>query len=392
MFEPKYFSMAVNDLKDRFYTPEEFPFADRNAFPKDSLNKALKIPEKDIDDYSRVLCKKELEALLLDFADLKNRNEYIKISSILLNRFSDRFFRLYFSLYQVYFENDSMNYLAESLSEQSGEINLERNVFFQSFVKGGVLLDKIASVVNLDGRGLEHFFRQYGIRRESPLALRIGTYSLKEAGPQIFIASAEYLLYIVENAPISILRETVEHYLVLFDVRNHFSEVNKALQRRFGDVNQSLEWSEFSVDAKVKFEEWVFIDRIMQYTGGFPKKKEIFIRFAPKIISSNIINEASVLVLDFGDFVIVDFWDLPFSHLYGKEYFEKEIRTWKKSDILPSFFKRSISRFSGRDYIIEAQDDFCFTLYYEGVDLFYTKEMLEIKTGMEPDIRGKKWH
>ena len=146
------------------------------------------------------------------------------------------------------------------------------------------------------------------------------------------------------------------------------------------------------MDAKVKFEEWVFIDRIMQYTGGFPKKKEIFIRFAPKIISSNIINEASVLVLDFGDFVIVDFWDLPFSHLYGKEYFEKEIRTWKKSDILPSFFKRSISRFSGRDYIIEAQDDFCFTLYYEGVDLFYTKEMLEIKTGMEPDIRGKKWH
>ena len=55
MFEPKYFSMAVNDLKDRFYTPEEFPFADRSAFPKDSLNKALKIPEKDIDIYSRAI-------------------------------------------------------------------------------------------------------------------------------------------------------------------------------------------------------------------------------------------------------------------------------------------------------------------------------------------------
>ena len=389
MVEARHFTMVVDGLKDKFFTADEFPFLDRNTFSADVLNNALKIPEKDMIDYARSLKTKELEALLLDFVGLKGKNEYIKISEILLDRFSNRFCRLYFSLYQIYFENESMNYLADRLSERSDTKVLDRNSFLERFIKGWVLFDKIASVVNLDGRGLDCFFHEYDIRRESPLALKIGAHSLKEAGPQIFRASSEYLLYIVENAPLSILREAIEHYLMLFDVKAYFNVVNKVLQQRFGDVNQSLEWAEFSVDARSKFEEWIFFDRLMQYTGEFPKKQEMFIRFSPKIIRSNIIKEASVLVLDFGDFVIVDFWDLPFSHLYNKEYFEKEIRAWKKSEIPPSFFKRSISQFSARDFIIEAHDDYCFTLYYEGMGLFYTKDILKIKTGMEPDLRRK---
>jgi hypothetical protein len=102
------------------------------------------------------------------------------------------------------------------------------------------------------------------------------------------------------------------------------------------------------------------------------------------------LDEVSALVIEFEKIVVVDLTNRPYSCFYHIEDFEREMKKWTEFDILPTFIEIDKVPVSARDYIIEEKDDTCILLCYEGIDLLYIKELLDIKFGLVPEFRRMK--
>ena len=57
---------------------------------------------------------------------------------------------------------------------------------------------------------------------------------------------------------------------------------------------------------------------------------------------------------------------------------------------LPTFLRMDRRNSTARDFIIEEIEEPCVKLSYEGIDILYINEMMDIKIGLEPDLRKKQ--
>jgi hypothetical protein len=56
----------------------------------------------------------------------------------------------------------------------------------------------------------------------------------------------------------------------------------------------------------------------------------------------------------------------------------------------PTFLRMDKKNLTARDFMIEEIEEPCIKLSYEGIDVLYINEMLDIKMGLEPDMRRKQ--
>jgi hypothetical protein len=121
-----------------------------------------------------------------------------------------------------------------------------------------------------------------------------------------------------------------------------------------------------------------------------PKKYSVLSKYADRVRTSYTIKEENLFIIDFGEIVIADIYDRPYSFFYQTEMFEREMAAWQADEAnLPAFIRIDRKNLTARDFIIEVAEEPCVKLSYEGIDILYIQEMLDIKMGIEPDIRRK---
>lgn len=385
-------SIAMLAISERFFAFEEFPNVNRSRFPAGICEAAMKVNSKDLASYSASRTGKELEAMILDFPALKTVKEWEQIGTILILRFSPRIIKLIFHLFQVTYDSEAVRFLVKILVDEANRKQLypEPGRFFWDFGKSGDFFSELKTRFYETSGELDDIFRTCHISRDTGLAFEIRRQCLEYAELPVLIKNANHLIDLIEKAPEQSLYQTITNYINQFDVLNTADEVNQAVLKRFGEPSSTRSWDGFSEDVKKKFSQWCFCHRLKLHSLIFPLKYEVLSRYYVKVMQSCELEEASALVIEFDKIVIVDLSDRPYSCFYHREDFEREMKKWTEFDIFPSFLKDEKGQISARDYIIEEKDDSCILLRYEGIDLLYIKELLDIKFGLAPEFRRAK--
>ena len=199
----------------------------------------------------------------------------------------------------------------------------------------------------------------------------------------------------------------IQNYLSALKLHEYNDVINLEILCKLGKPNASPEWDFYPYDLRLKFTKWHFIHRLRVHSRVHPKKFAILSRYVDQVINSFEIKDEDLMVIDFGDIVLADVTGNPFSFFYEKEVFEKEMKDWKESReaseewdaysdtespevLIPTFLRSDKKNLTARDFIIEEVEEPCVKLSYEGIDVLYIDEMLDIKMGLEPDMRKKQ--
>ena len=66
---------ALDGIRDKFFTIDEFPYIDRSRFPMGVCEAAMQVKEEDLDSYCASLSGKQLEAMIRDLTELETEEE-----------------------------------------------------------------------------------------------------------------------------------------------------------------------------------------------------------------------------------------------------------------------------------------------------------------------------
>ena len=385
------FSTAMDAVRERFFTIEEFPYLDRSRFPENIIDKAMALPPEALQDFSARLTSKELESILLDLPKAETFAELERVGTILNYRFSSRPIRLFFALYQEHYDTIAMQTIMRRLVIEANRrwIFHDSGSFFWAFGDSGDVFESIKTEFATSWRTLDDFFQAYNVRPDTRLAMEIRIQCFSDAGLAMIHANAKHLVYLLERLHDNELRMLITNYIRVSDVKNCVNAVNLMILERMGEPAKSEKWQSYNMSVVKKFSEWCFYHRLHLHSLIYPKKYEILSKYYVNIVESYEL-EGSAFVIDFGKIVVVDILNVPYSFFYHKWEFDREMKQWREFEDKPSFYADIPDKPSARDFIIADQDEPCLLLVYEGIDLLYIDEILDIKMGIEPDFRRIK--
>ena len=385
------FSAAMESVRERFFTIEEYPYLDRGRFPDKIIETIMTLPPEDLQDYAAKLTSKEMEALLLDLPKAGTFAELERIGTVLNSRFSSRITRLFFALYQEHYDTVAMQTIMRRMILEANRrwIFPDSGAFFWAFGESDDIFEALKNEFITSWRTLDDFFAAYKIRTDTRLAVEIRIQCFSDAGLAMIHTNSKHLLYLLERLQDNELRMLITNYIRVSDVKNCVNSVNLMILERMGEPAKSEKWQNYNPSVVKKFSEWCFYHRLYLHSLIYPKKYEILSKYYGNMIESYELEE-SAFVVDFGTIVVVDILNVPYSFFYHKWEFEREMKLWKEFEERPAFYDAIPDKATARDYIIADQDEPCLLLVYEGVDLLYIDEILDIKMGLEPDFRRIK--
>lgn len=396
-------------LKDRFYTFEEFPFLKREALPQGILSTAMRISAAEIESFAFRLKGKELEGLLLDLRDAASREEIERACEILEIRSTARILKLLIILYQYNYESVGLNAALFRLGKRIGE--KEKYTAQEAFARHmGPVEDKFSSlcaIIETHERDISKAFTALSINGKSPFACEAAYRYLTDAPMEGYITNLKWMVRTIESKSAEELQPFLTKYLSSLDVSQYHDGVNLAILKKLGQPNLSPDWADYEKPLKDKFTQWYFLSRLKKHTFSMPKKYKVLSKYYKQVRSSLEMPEENLMIIDFGDIVIADIADRPYSFFYEKDVFDKEMEAWEKSreqeealwdetederpaPYLPTFLRMDRGVYTARDFIIEEIEEPCVKLSYEGIDVLYINEMLDIKIGLAPDLRRKQ--
>lgn len=385
-------SSVLDAISDKFFTFEEFPNISRSRLPAGVCEAAMSADGRELAAFGAALSGKELEAMILDFPSLKTAEEWDRIGSILMTRFSPRIVKLIFSLFQAACNTESVRFLMKKTVEEARRRQdyPEPGAFFWAFGESEDFMEAVKTAFYKDSNELDLLFQTYHIAENTRLAAEIRRQCLEDAELPLIRKNVRHLVYLIENMPEALLFQTVTNYLQQFDVLNALDEVSQAVLKRLGEPSRPGCWSGFSEETKKRFTQWCFCHRLKLHSELFPEKYKILKKYYDQVLQCYELKETEALVIEFEKFFIVDIADRPCSYFYLKEDFERETGQWAEFGILPAFLKGDDGQVSARDYIIEEKDGPCILLRYEGIGLLYIAELLDMKTRPDADFRSIK--
>ena len=383
---------ALQNLSTRFFTLEEFPFLDRGFLPCGILAEALQRDRSDLNHYALGLNGKQLEGLLFDLKEAKEQEEIQRAVQILKVRVSSRLIRLLTILYQY---NDSSRGLNEGLREicvmltQSGA-RVPEDAFIRRF---GDVDDKVKAVKEAIEEmrwNITECLKVYAIHEKSAFAVKCVLSYLNTANRAGLLLNRFWILRTLENLPAAELKKLIENYLKTYKLTEYHDGINLEILHKLGRPYDSPDWEAYPAELKKKFSEWCFLHQLKLHTMKVPKKYSILSKYVDRVKTSYTVKDENLLVIDFGEIVIADIYDRPYSFFYQKEIYEQEMAAWQADEEnLPTFIRIDKMNPTARDFIIVEAEEPCVKLSYEGIDILYIQEMLDIKMGIEPDIRRK---
>ena len=399
----------LNGLKDRFYTLEEFPLIKREVLPQGILSKAMEVPENEIESFAFRLKGKELEGLLLDLRDTAGDREILRACEILNHRVTLRILKLLTILFQYNYTSPGLSAALNRLAERIHA--RDKYTCEEAFVRHlGQVEDKFSAlcpIIEEHGGEISKAFWTLNINGKSPFACEAAFRYLTDPSGGGYTANLKWMVRTIECKTAEELQPLVTNYLSAFTAAEYHDGINLAILKKLGQPNISPDWAVYEKPLRDKFTQWYFLSRLKIHTISMPKKYKVLSKYFKQVHSSFEMAEENLMVIDFGDIVIADIADRAYSFFYEKDVFEKEMEAWEKSrqetatlsdeeafekpaPYLPTFLRIEKRNYTARDFIIEEIEEPCVKLSYEGIDVLYINEMMDIKIGLEPDLRKKQ--
>lgn len=386
MFELTNFNRALEGMRERLFLLEEFPYIDRNRLPRGVVERSQ---GKNLKEFSCSLLGKEMESLLFEIMHQESEEMRERAADIICMRFSPRIIKLSFSLYQSYFDTTPMRLLRDKLvseAERRGEFPHEGN-FFWDFDENKDDPEVLKEEFTARWRMLDDFFKEYGMRSESRLAMEIRLRYLEDADINIIHSNLRHFLVLLEGKQEKELVKTITNYILQADIAHAVDEIFVSILEKLGEPALSKKWKGYDEAVIDKFSQWSFYHRLQLHSAEYPKKYEILSAYYKQVKESYEL-EDSAFVIDYGDIVVVDLPHDPYSYFIYKWEFNRQMKEWDEMEVLPVFYEKALDQVTARDYIIEDVDAPYILLQYEGVGLLYIKEILGIKLGLIPDLKS----
>lgn len=385
--EPSSLNAILDGLKSRFFILAEFPLLSRELFPQNVLETAMKLQESEIRHYAIHLKGKELEGLILDLRKPLSVDEIKRASEILTFRISPRILKLLTVLFQYYETSPAVNGVLKAMADKTEERDdcSSEAAFIRNF---GTEKDKISSfckAIEERGRDIDRCFHEFSIMSRSPFAQRTVLAYLANASREELIKNLKWIVSTIENHEKEDLKALFVNYLSNLNLTEFHDGINLAILHKIGQPYTSPDWSDYEVNLRDKFAQWCFLHQLNLHSIGYPRKFSILGKYYDQVRNSYEIKEEKLMVIDFGDIVVADISEKPYSFFYEKSEFEKKM---EMADL--SFLRMDKNNLSARDFIIEEIEGPCVKLSYEGIDILYIQEMMDIKMGLEPDLRKKQ--
>lgn len=400
---------VIKDLKNRFFTLEEFPFLDRNSLPGGILSQAMNIQESEVRDYAFTLKGQELEGLILDIRDASEKQKIQRGCQILAIRATPRILKLLSILFQYNYKAQGLQAVLRCMADKMGNkdvYSLEETLISSL----GQVEDKISALcllIDEHGNSIPLCFKTLNISEKSPLAAEAAYQYLTHATKEGLAANQRWITSTIKSRYSHELQGLIQNILSTFTLYEYRDVINLEILSKLGKPNTSLEWNSYPYEIRLKFNQWHYLYKLRIHSIVYPKKFIILSRYVEQIVNSYVIKDNDLMIIDFGDIILADIKGNPNSYFYEKKFFEKEMKEWQRSREaaeqwdaasevekpkiqLPTFLKLEKKSLTARDFIIEEAEDACIKLSYEGIDVLYIHEMLDIKMGLEPDMRKRQ--
>lgn len=381
---------TIESIKDKYFTFEEFPLIERDRFPADCLKKAMAVKKSEIESYAANLKTKEIEGLLLDVVLVNNKEEAERASQILLYRKSPRIIKLVSFLSQYHYDSYGVNFICSVLANKAGDL-LNENSYIKKFGNENDKVRSLAQVFGKEKQDLWNVCKKYGILEMCPLALESYLLFFLDCDKTAFLINYEKVIVLIRNYAEEKIHGILLNYLNGFAFVEYSDEINMAIVEKLGRPYVSQEWYPFSKELRDKFAQWYYLHQLKQHCQEQPQKFDLLIKYFELVRTNFTINEDNVLITDFGNIIIVDIKGKLDSFLYDKFLFEKEMAIWRESEeILPTFLRSNEKAMTAREFMLSTETAYCVKLTFSDVDYYYIDEVLEIKLGLEPDMRKNK--
>lgn len=378
------FSRAIENIRGRFYTFEEFPLVERSRFPIDVLKNINDLEYGAAVDIFR---GRELEALVLEIADSDDMQELTKGVAILCERMTPRLLRLLNALYQYRYDAAGLKLLLGKLWDGGKAGLMEDGSFLSVFGKSQNIIAELADTIAKEGNNIDNTFLKYGIIKGSPLALETYFEYFSRCEKIGCMINHEALTSIILESETERLKSIINNYMDSFAMVEYIDNVSLAILNRLGDPYISTEWAVYSNETRDKFARWSYLWRMKEHCKDQPEKFNILMGYIEFIKTNYYLTETDVLITDLGWMLLADVRNGD-TFLYEKRAFEKEMENWRlEPENLPTFMKPYADILTGRKFMLSVDDAPCIRLGYEGINKYYVEEVLNIKTGVEPDMR-----
>jgi len=361
----------------------------RDKLPKNCLRNAMIVQEEEIEYYAARLKSRELEGLLLDLNSTKNMDEINRAVKIITLRNSQRIIKLISILSQYYYDSLSLNILCKRITENCTKKQLKENSYLH---KIGMKDNKIVAfmqAISQEGQDMTVTCEKYGVSEKSPLAMEGFLAYFNKCDKTAFLINYKKMIILIEELPIQKIFEMLANYLNVFNLIEYIESVNLAILDKLEQPYVSVEWKPFSVELREKFAHWSYLYRLKIHCEENPEKLNALIKYFEYVRTSYEINEGEILIIDFGWVVLANVKGSMDSYLYDKRLFEKEMSQWEQDiEIVPSFLDGIKDIMTARHFMLTEDDSRCIKLTLEDIHYYYAQEVLDIKLGLEPDMRN----
>lgn len=384
------FQDAIELVRKKYFLFEEFPVVPKERFPQNCLRQAAEVDEAHIADYAFGLKGRQLEALMHGLTEAQDWRQVKRAVDILCIRRSQRLAKLIGFLAQYHYNSPSVSYLCERFTRACVEGQIKEESFLWRF---GAEKDKIAAFENAiagEGQDMEAASRKYGVSENSPMAIAGFLSYFNRCDKTAFLINYKKVIALMKKLPVSVVFNMIANYLKALNLVEYDDNVNTAISEKLGQPYISAEWEAFPTALRDKFAQWSYLNRLKIHCEGRPEKFRILVNYFEHVRTNYALSDGHILITDFGWLILVDVKGSNESYLYEKKLFDKEMDAWDNDEnALPSFFSTKQDILTARQFMLSTLDAPCIKLSYEDIE-YYISEVLDIKLGIEPDMRSLK--
>lgn len=398
LFQPNKLRGILEELAGRFLLVEEFPFEDRAVEARIAAEEAFQVEGNRLEAYAIGLRGRTVENLIFAcFDDSPEKPDPAKagrLIEILRIRMNKRLIDIIWQFYQFKYRqnNPNISVILQIAAEyiEREKINTPEAEMLDIFYKNQGK-ERIVELLNQQSMPINSFASINKLNLKSPMLKSISVKYLSQCEQTAYHLNVAWMNRLIQEVSLQRLTELVSHYLNCFSVDEYITGINVSILDKMGYPYASLDWKDIPEELKRKFSDWNAL-RLLE--GHFQTKTNQKYLLLSKYIGSSLkvffLREDQLLVIDFGEFVIIDDLYLEsYSFLVEKGYFIK-IREELETCPISSFVKNRDVLIQARAYVIEETDSTVFQLDYQDVGKLYIKKTLDIMLGLAPDTRPSK--
>lgn len=379
---------ALKRIREQYYLPEEFPLLPRDRFPLGSLQSAMHVDSSDLEQYAKGLGGKDLEGLMQDLVHSFDPREIGQAVTILTLRSTKRIRTLASFLCQYHDNSQGIRDLCKGLRSSMAESQADETPFLWRFGDSDTKARLIQQVIQSESQDVTSIFTKYQIQERSPLAREALLHYFATCDKTGFLINHSRVKAVVDEFPTHELTQVITNYLSsLFLVELH-DDVNRSILEKLGEPLGSMEWDPYPAELRRKFSQWTFLNSLKNHTREQPAKFRSLAAYYNLIQRNYMIPEVETMVLEFGDIIVADRRYSSDSVLYSSKVFDRELALWREDpERQPSFLDEKNDLVTARQFMIMGLEDDIIRIQYDGIHRYFLEELMEIKLGLEPDMR-----